>query len=52
MGFCWGEELNIMACIGDEKLTKDRIRATGRFSANLVAEELLARRLFGKQIGL
>ena len=30
-----------MACIGGEKLTKDRIRATGRFSANLVTEELL-----------
>ena len=40
-GFCWDGELSIMACIGGEKLTKDRIRATGRFSANLVTEELL-----------
>lgn len=31
-----------MACIGGEKLTKDRIRATGHFSANLVTEEFLA----------
>lgn len=30
-GFCWDGELSIMACIGGEKLTKDRIRATGRF---------------------
>ena len=40
-GFCWDGELGVMACIGGEKLTKDRIRATGRFSANLVTEELL-----------
>ena len=40
-GFCWDGELSVMACIGGEKLTKDRIRATGRFSANLVTEELL-----------
>ena len=39
--FCWDGELCVMACIGGEKLTKDRIRATGRFSANLVTEELL-----------
>ena len=39
--FCWDGELCVMACIGGEKLTKDRIRATGRFSANLVSEELL-----------
>lgn len=41
LGFCWDGELGVMACIGGEKLTKDRIRATGRFSANLVTEELL-----------
>jgi len=35
------KELGVMACIGDEKLTKDRIRATKIFSANLVTEELL-----------
>ena len=40
-GFCWDGELGVMACIGGEKLTKDRIHATGRFSANLVTEELL-----------
>ncbi|MNC52572.1 Flavin reductase like domain protein [compost metagenome] len=30
-----------MACIGGEKLTKDRIRAAGVFSANLVTEAML-----------
>ena len=30
-----------MACIGEDKLTKDLIRKTGVFSANLVTEELL-----------
>jgi flavin reductase (DIM6/NTAB) family NADH-FMN oxidoreductase RutF len=30
-----------MACIGGEKLTKDRIHATGVFSANLVTEKIL-----------
>ncbi|MCL2704329.1 MAG: flavin reductase family protein [Defluviitaleaceae bacterium] len=30
-----------MACIGGEKLTKDRIHAAKVFSANLVTEELL-----------
>lgn len=39
--FCWDGERCVMACIGGDKLTKDRIRATGRFSANLVSEELL-----------
>lgn len=41
LSYCWDGELGIMACIGGEKLTKDRIRATGVFSANLVSEELL-----------
>lgn len=41
LSFCWDGELCVMACIGGEKLTKDRIRATGVFSANLVSEELL-----------
>lgn len=41
LSYCWDGELGIMACIGGEKLTKDRIRATGVFSANLVTEELL-----------
>ena len=49
--FCWfsychlqdgGKEgLGVMACIGEEKLTKDLIRRQGVFSANLVAGPLL-----------
>lgn len=45
--FCWfsychtGEGLGVMACIGEEKLTKDLIRKNGAFSANLVSESLL-----------
>ena len=49
--FCWfsyinmqgenGDTLGVMACIGEEKLTKDLIRRRGIFSANLVSEELL-----------
>lgn len=31
----------VMACIGEEKLTKDLIRKNGVFSANLVTEKLL-----------
>ena len=38
---CWGSEIGVMACIGLDKLTKDRIRETGMFSANLVTENLL-----------
>ncbi len=41
ISFCWNAELRVMACIGGEKLTKDRIRATGVFSANIVSEDLL-----------
>lgn len=44
-GWCWlGEgngKLGVMACIGEEKRTKDLIRKTGVFSANLVSEPLL-----------
>lgn len=44
-GWCWlGEgngKLGVMACIGEEKRTKDLIRRTGMFSANLVNEPLL-----------
>ena len=44
-GWCWlgeGEgKLGVMACIGEEKRTKDLIRKTGVFSANLVNEALL-----------
>ena len=49
--FCWfsyihtkaegGPHLGVMACIGEDKLTKDLIRKNGVFSANLVTEELL-----------
>ena len=44
--FCWfsyylDKEMGVMACIGGDKLTKDRIHATKVFSANLVTEELL-----------
>ena len=38
---CWNGEYSIMACIGEPKLTQDRILAEKRFSANLVNEELL-----------
>lgn len=45
LGWCWlgeGEgKLGVMACIGEEKLTKELIRKTGVFSANLVNKELL-----------
>lgn len=44
-GWCWlGEDegrLGAMACIGEEKMTKDLIRKTCMFSANLVNEALL-----------
>ena len=39
--YYWDSELGVMACIGGNKLTKDRIRATNIFSANLVTEDLL-----------
>jgi len=39
--FYWDVEIGAMACIGNNKLTKDRIEATKVFSANLVTEELL-----------
>ena len=41
ISYVWNTDLGIMACIGGEKLTKDRIRVTGMFSANLVTEALL-----------
>ena len=44
-GWCWLGEgegcLGVMACIGEEKTTKDLIRKNGVFSANLVSEALL-----------
>lgn len=39
--YCWDGEMGVMACIGGEKLTKDRIHETKVFSANLVTEEML-----------
>ncbi|MGI6200539.1 MAG: flavin reductase family protein [Christensenellales bacterium] len=41
LSYCWNGELQVMACIGEDKLTRDRIRATGKFSACLVTEGLL-----------
>lgn len=41
MSYCWDGGLGVMAAIGGDKLTKDRIRKNGRFSANLVTEDLL-----------
>lgn len=39
--YIWDAELGVMACIGGDKLTKDRIHATKIFSANLVTESIL-----------
>ena len=39
--YCWNSDLGVMASIGGDKLTKDRIKDTGIFSANLVTEEML-----------
>lgn len=39
--YYWDKQLGVMACIGGDKLTKDRIHANKVFSANLVTEELL-----------
>jgi flavin reductase (DIM6/NTAB) family NADH-FMN oxidoreductase RutF len=39
--FYWDVEIGVMACVGNKKLTQDRIKATKMFSANLVTEELL-----------
>jgi len=39
--YYWDAEFGVMACIGGDKLTKDRIRANKVFSANLVTEALL-----------
>ena len=40
--YCWDAEYKFMCCIGEPKLTRDRIRATGIFSASLEKEKLLA----------
>jgi len=39
--YLWDTQLGVMACIGGSKLTKDRIKTTGMFSANLVTEKML-----------
>ena len=39
--YCWDEGLKFVACIGQDKLTRDRIRAEGVFSASVVSEALL-----------
>ena len=39
--YYWDVEIGVMACVGNKKLTQDRIRANKMFSANLVTEELL-----------
>lgn len=39
--YVWNDGIGVMACIGEDKLTKDLIRKTGVFSANLVTESLL-----------
>lgn len=52
LSYCWDGELCVMACNGGEKMTKDRIRAAGVFSANLVSEELLPlANYFGNTLG-
>lgn len=40
--YYWDTELMVMAAIGGDKLTRDRLHADGVFSANLVTEELLS----------
>ncbi|NLG25870.1 MAG: flavin reductase [Clostridiales bacterium] len=39
--YAWDGGLRVMACIGGEKLTKERIHASKVFSANLVTEAIL-----------
>ena len=39
--YYWDTELGVMMCIGENKLTKERIKANQVFSANLVTEQLL-----------
>lgn len=39
--YLWDTRLGVMACIGGEKLTKERIHKNRVFSANLVTEALL-----------
>ena len=39
--YCYVEKAKFVACIGEDKLTRDRIRQTGMFSATIVTEDLL-----------
>lgn len=39
--YCWDEKFKFVACIGEDKLTRDRIRETGIFSASVLTKELL-----------
>jgi len=39
--YCYDEELKFVACIGEDKLTRDRIRSNGVFSASLLSKPLL-----------
>lgn len=41
-GYCFVEKERFVACIGEDKLTRDRIRQTGMFSATIVTEDLVA----------
>lgn len=41
VSYCWDGEFCFMACIGEDKHTRDRIRATCVFSANLVTKDVL-----------
>ena len=40
--YIWDKEMGVMCCIGGDKPTKDNIRRSKIFSANLVTEELLS----------
>jgi flavin reductase (DIM6/NTAB) family NADH-FMN oxidoreductase RutF len=39
--YCWDDGLRFVACIGEDKLTRDRIRETGVFSASILSADLL-----------
>ncbi len=39
--YCYDESFKFVACIGEDKITRDRIRATGIFSASVVSKSLL-----------
>jgi flavin reductase (DIM6/NTAB) family NADH-FMN oxidoreductase RutF len=40
--YYWDNEMGVMACIGENKLTKDMIQKNKIFSANLVTEDVLS----------